>query len=369
MDNLNKSIRTLEDEYSKNNDLIKKLNKKLYILELNSNETKLMVAIMFYLIGIAVEFFLLKLMIKTISLNILPLFMISPVIVGVISEKIYEQKTKMKQRLSQFTNAKTTSQKIYESTKYKIEYNKLLAKNKIIKKVYEKLINEKTIINNLNKNYEITKKNNNYNLEDTNVKIKDLEEQLNKNGEKLDNLLTNITIKNIFFNHEDKFSILTQLTVIPIISLVAGMISFNFPILYFNETLNILPKTLAFHALATGTISALLSIRYIIKNTIEHKKAKKILKEELNLKKESKNIEQLEKEVEKLIEETYIIRLNLEQVKRQKEEIIKEIKKHPKHTYITNKTNNNTKYLANPNQNNKKNIKLSIKKLIKLQKK
>ena len=141
-----KTKKELEKEYNLNSKEIRKLKEKIKILESTTTEHKFYVFAKSYAISLPILMILsviiginfptiLSSLFGTNTLNIIRYLFISPIVPGIISERIISKINNKK--LNKFSGAKTDYQKREEMFGYELEKQKLEDKNNAIEKAYD----------------------------------------------------------------------------------------------------------------------------------------------------------------------------------------------------------------------------------------
>lgn len=261
----------INKEIECNCEKIEELNKKIRLIKANSFDKRIEKFLTFSMIPWAVTMFLLPLIIIKFSIVplvslIQPLSVCVPVLIAVAGENYYQKKYKYKERLKSFSIARTERERIEESTKYEIENQKLIEHNEILKYISEKIKSNKTMIESLSSNYDISEKGDTILSKNEIIdNIKNVEVELSKQYQILNNTVTKKILVSKFRNTKRKFKIMDILMTSSYCAV--GLLCFSmlpsFVVSFFvsNYSIGVLPVFISY--ILGGVIGSVYSIKNI----------------------------------------------------------------------------------------------------------
>ncbi len=226
MKDIDKIRNIIENELNENIRKIECLEDKINIIKENTFNQKFVTGIPFGLISLII----IIINISILDFNLVPIELIQPLsiciptLMGFIGQQIVYRKKQCKQKLRKVSNAKSNKDLLSEITKYEIEKEKLINKNKILNKVCTDLESDKYPFNIYYEKYSIAEKENCQTQEDLFQKINNI---LIEDEEKLDKLSIKKFLQKKFRNARFRLSISDYL-------FSYGMIGFALPFMIYN---------------------------------------------------------------------------------------------------------------------------------------
>lgn len=256
----------LGEEYNENCAKIDDLNNKIRIINANDIETKVISSMGFSIIPWLVSIFLLPTVVNfgLIPLNLIPALTVGiPALIGIVSEEIFTRKSKCREQLSEFSDAKTQKEKTEEVIKYEIEIEKLININKVLKKCSDDLLEKEKMITTLSGTYNITEKDVDNNEEITN--IEDINNKLIEQQQALNVASTRYALKEKFWRIRSRYKKNYDVFLFTSICGAFSMLLYNMPIIYLNQLKNIPFQTSFIETFAPFIVGIVVSSVYSFK--------------------------------------------------------------------------------------------------------
>lgn len=275
-ENLEKSIKELEKEKKKNQQKIDLYYERTRMSKVNQLEYKAPITLGFSAISLFVLFIVAiisKELLSTTFLNNISsqaILFATSISMGIIGELSYEKKFKIKERLKDFSSAKTEAEKLQEEINYQIELEKAKNRDNVINKVINSLYANQSTLKNIASKYEIKEKNNLSSKEELEEKQIEMLANINKKYNNLDLYTTKKVLNERFWKVRSKFQRRTEFLVNPMLTGLCFELLVVISNLYTNisMTFNVALTTFITTFLAGITSSSI----YMLKRNSDYKK-------------------------------------------------------------------------------------------------
>lgn len=216
IEDFEKSKKELEKIKKENNEKVLINEKKFRIVNVNQLENKTLITSLFSFFGymglfVAVAF-LMKLFNINFIKNILTVFSYPGILlgssftIGIIATTLFYKKYNNKNRLKDFSKAKTQLQKLEEEIYYQIELEKANNRNKAIDKSIILLDENQSIWNKISNRYDLIDRDAPKNKDEANQKSDELSTIIEKQYDKLDLLATKKVLHERFWRVREKWA-------------------------------------------------------------------------------------------------------------------------------------------------------------------
>ena len=318
--NINEIKKRIEEEYNTNCSKINELEKKIWLLERSSFETKLILTCAFSLLPWFVTVLIGPSILKSgfIPLELTkPLFAIVPALLGTIASTIINKKQKIDERIKKFSKASKEREKIEEEAKYKIQQKNLRSYNTMLEKYYGDLESNERLISSLSDKYNNTaKENDTRNKEEIEKNVENLEQLLEEKINDLNIATTRHTLTNLFWKVRSKFDRVIDVSVFGGLGMVFCMMLYNLPMLQANSIKGIQFSTSILGTFAPAIIGGIICSGYGLKRGHDRLWAFKNINNELGenafAENENFSIRDLEQEKNEMINNVYAVRKQLD---------------------------------------------------------
>ena len=241
---------------------------------------------------------------------------------GIIGEKIFDWKLKIKERFKSYKKAKKQHEIMEEEIKYAIELEKANNRNKAIKETMNSLRSNQLILDSLSNRYDISDKSVPQTIEESKKIVEDLSILLNKNYSELDRLSTQKVLHDKFWKIRTKGQSLVDIIESSLMGGLTALFYFDMPLIIMGITevytgTSFLPTLL--YILAPPVAGIITSGGYMIKRNKDYIKAfNNLNKNTLPEKIKDPREEQLDinAKIKNKIEEISVVGFHLQEQKR-----------------------------------------------------
>lgn len=320
LEEFEKTKKELEKSKEQNNEQIMISDERTRMSKVNSLEykggTTLFFSMLAYTVLLLTSLGLTKSLGTGVITNVFPGFTYPVALIGgslgigTIARTLFDKKFQTKERLKQFSTAKTQAEKLEEEIHYQIELEKANNRNRAIDETIKVLNSNQTMLSRISSRYDLSDRTAPQTKEEAEEKAKELSTIIKEQYDKLDILTTQKVLHDRFWRLRQKFQRKTDTMMTSMISGLFTMAFGSFPTMVIKD---IMPSSSVLGTLAVPLAPLVAGVvggsAYMIKRNKDHKKVFDNLNAQLgenaleeNLDKRFESAYEEQQEIERLIE-------------------------------------------------------------------